>query len=127
MAQRYCFLLRVRPDRMDEYRRRHQAVWPEMLEALWDTGWRNYSLFLHDDGLLVGYVEADDLQASLAAMARTEVNARWQAQMAPFFVGLDGAGPDEGLTLLEEVFNLEDQLRAHRGEPAAPADAGPTP
>ena len=111
VAGRYCFLLRVRPERIDEYRRRHGAVWPEMLEALADTGWRNYSLFLDDDGLLVGYVEADDLQASLAAMARTEVNARWQAEMAPFFVGLEGGRPDEGLVLLEEVFHLEDRLR----------------
>jgi L-rhamnose mutarotase len=43
-------------------------------------------------------------------MARTEVNRRWQAEMAPFFVGLEGGGPDEGLVLLEEVFHLEDQL-----------------
>ena len=112
MARRYCFLLRVRPERMEEYRRRHAAVWPEMLRALAETGWRNYSLFLADDGLLVGYVEADDLQASLEAMARTEVNARWQAEMAPFFMDLDGRGPDEGLVLLEEVFHLEEQLRA---------------
>jgi L-rhamnose mutarotase len=109
MARRHCFLLRVRPERMEEYRRRHAAVWPEMLAALAETGWRNYSLFLSDDGLLVGYVEADDLRASLAAMARTEVNARWQDEMAPFFAGLEG-GPDEGLVLLEEVFHLEDQL-----------------
>ena len=114
MARRYCFLLRVRPERMEEYRRRHAAVWPEMLQALAETGWRNYSLFLADDGLLVGYVEADDLQASLEAMARTEVNARWQAEMAPFFTDLDGRGPDEGLVLLEEVFHLEDQLRSLR-------------
>jgi L-rhamnose mutarotase len=85
-----------------------------MLQALADTGWRNYSLFLADDGLLVGYVEADDLRASLDAMARTEVNARWQAEMAPFFEDLDGRGPDQGLVLLEEVFHLEDQLRARR-------------
>ena len=110
---RYCFLLRVRPERMEEYRRRHERVWPEMLQALADTGWRNYSLFLND-GLLVGYVEADDLGASLAAMARTEVNARWQAEMAPFFVGLEGGGPDEGLVLLDEVFHLEDQLRNYQ-------------
>jgi L-rhamnose mutarotase len=80
VSLRHCFLLRVHPERMDEYRRRHQAVWPEMLEALAEAGWRNYSLFLADDGLLVGYVEADDLEASLAAMARTDVNARWQAR-----------------------------------------------
>jgi len=96
---------------MGEYRRRHAAVWPEMLQALTDHRLADYSLFLGDDGLLVGYVEADDLRASLAAMAPTEVNARWQAEMAPFFVGLEGGGPDEGLALLEEVFHLEDQLR----------------
>jgi L-rhamnose mutarotase len=114
VPRRYCFLLRVRPERLEEYRRRHAAVWPEMLQALAETGWRNYSLFLADDGLLVGYVEADDLQASVEAMARTEVNARWQAEMAPFFMDLDGRGPDEGFVLLEEVFHLEDQLRSPR-------------
>jgi L-rhamnose mutarotase len=107
---RYCFLLQVRPDRLAEYRERHTAVWPEMLQALRDTGWRNYSLFLRDDGLLVGYVEADDLPAAVEAMAATEVNARWQAEMSPYFAGLDGRAPDEGLLLLKEIFNLDDQL-----------------
>ena len=107
---RYCFQLHVRPDRIEEYKARHRAVWPEMLRALKANGWHNYSLFLRPDGLLIGYVEADDLAASQAAMAETDVNQRWQAEMAPFFTGLDGRRPDEGLHLLEEVFHLEDQL-----------------
>ena len=107
---RYCFLLQVRPDRLDEYKERHRTVWPDMLAALRDTGWRNYSLHLRDDGLLVGYVEADDLAAAQRAMAATEVNARWQAEMAPFFAGLDGRPPDEGFLVLEEIFHLEEQL-----------------
>jgi L-rhamnose mutarotase len=107
---RYCFLLQVRPDRLDEYRRRHAAVWPDMLRALRDTGWRNYSLFARPDGLLVGYVEADDLAAAQQAMARTPVNARWQQEMGRYFVGLGGRRPDESLLLLDEVFNLDDQL-----------------
>ncbi|WP_088286490.1 L-rhamnose mutarotase [Kineosporia sp. A_224] len=107
---RYCFLLQVRPDRLEEYAAAHERVWPDMLRALAATGWRNYSLFLRDDGLLVGYVESPDLAAAQAAMAATEVNARWQAEMAGFFVGLDGRGPDEGFLLLREVFNLDDQL-----------------
>jgi L-rhamnose mutarotase len=105
---RYCFQLQVRPDRIAEYVRRHQAVWPEMLDALRATGWRNYSLFLRDDGLLIGYVESDDLAASQAAMAKTDVNARWQAEMAEFFTGIDGRPPDEGFVLLTEVFHLPD-------------------
>ena len=107
---RYCFQLQVRPDRLGEYKERHRAVWPDMLAALRDTGWRNYSLFLRDDGLLIGHVEADDLQAAQAAMAATEVNARWQAEMAPFFADLGGAAPDEGFPVLPEIFHLEDQL-----------------
>lgn len=107
---RYCFLLRVRPDRLDEYRERHRSVWPEMLAALRDTGWRNYSLHLRPDGLVVGYVQADDLSSARAAMAATEVNDRWQAEMAPLFTGLDGRRPDQGFELLEEIFHLEDQL-----------------
>ncbi len=106
---RYCFTLQVRPDLIDEYVERHRAVWSEMLAALAETGWRNYSLFLREDGLLVGYVEADDLAAAQQAMARTEVNTRWQAEMAPYFIDLDGA-PDQGFVTLREVFNLDDQL-----------------
>jgi L-rhamnose mutarotase len=106
---RYCFQLRVRPERMAEYAERHRAVWPEMLAALRDTGWQNYSLFLREDGLLIGYVEVDDLAAAQSAMAATAVNERWQAEMAQFFVDLDGR-PDEGFQLLREIFHLEDQL-----------------
>ncbi len=105
---RYCFQLQVRPERLDEYKERHRAVWPDMLAALRDTGWRNYSLFLRDDGLLIGYVESDDLDAAQAQVAETEVNARWQAAMASLF-GTEGA-PDEAWQRIPEVFHLEDQL-----------------
>lgn len=107
---RYCFTLHVRPDRLAEYRKRHAAVWPDMLHALRDAGWRNYSIFARADGLLIGYVEAEDLAAAQQAMAATEVNARWQAEMSRYFTGLDGRAADEAFALLEEVFNLEDQL-----------------
>jgi L-rhamnose mutarotase len=107
--ERVCFLLRVRPERLEEYRRRHRAVWPEMLDALRTAGWRNYSLFLGEDGLLVGYLETEDFGAALAAMGETGVNARWQAEMAEFFVPGDIAGgsdPQPPLRRLEEVFHL---------------------
>ena len=105
--RRVCFLLKVKADRLEEYRRRHAAVWPEMLEALRETGWQNYSLFLRDDGLLVGYLETEDFEAALRGMAARDVNARWQAEMAPFFERLDGQRPDEAMVRLEEVFHLE--------------------
>ena len=105
--QRVCFLLKVRADRLDEYIERHAAVWPEMLDELQRTGWTNYSLFLREDGLLVGYFETPDLQAALDGMAATEVNERWQAEMAPFFESLDGRRPDEAFATLREVFHLD--------------------
>ncbi|MFE4551852.1 L-rhamnose mutarotase [Streptomyces sp. NPDC056785] len=104
--QRVCFLLKVRADRLDEYRERHAAVWPEMLRALSATGWHNYSLFLREDGVLVGYLETEDFAAARAGMDATDVNARWQAEMAPFFESPDGAAPDEAMTPLAEVFHL---------------------
>jgi L-rhamnose mutarotase len=109
--QRVCFQLQVKPERIDEYKARHAEVWPDMLRALADSGWHNYSLFLRDDGLLIGYVETPSLDEAQAAMAATEVNARWQAEMAEFFVELGDARPDTGFVRLEEVFHLEDQLR----------------
>jgi L-rhamnose mutarotase len=104
--QRVCFLLKVRADRLDEYRARHATVWPEMLGALKATGWHNYSLFLREDGLLVGYLETEDFAAARADMEATDVNARWQAEMAPFFEALDGTRPDEAMKPLTEVFHL---------------------
>jgi len=112
-SQRVCFRLRVKTDRIEEYTARHSAVWIDMLRALHDTGWRNYSLFLGDDGLLIGYFETDDLQAALDGMASREVNARWQAEMSEFFVDLDGSTPDRGFRQLAEVFNLDNQLQGH--------------
>jgi L-rhamnose mutarotase len=104
--QRVCFLLKVRQDRIDEYRQRHAAVWPEMLEALSATGWHNYSLFLREDGLLVGYLETEDFVKAQTAMAAKDVNARWQAEMGEFFEALDGDRPDEAMKPLTEVFHL---------------------
>jgi L-rhamnose mutarotase len=105
--QRVCFLLKVRQDRLEQYREAHERVWPEMLDALRETGWRNYSLFLREDGLLVGYLETDDFEAALDAMDKTDVNARWQAEMAPFFEDLDGGAPDSGMRPLAEIFHLD--------------------
>ena len=104
--ERVCFLLQVKKDRLEEYKERHRAVWPDMLQALRETGWHNYSLFLREDGLLVGYLETPDLKKAVAGMAQREVNSRWQSSMAPFFEDLGGRRPDEGFLRLEEVFHL---------------------
>lgn len=124
--RRICFQQQIHPDRIEEYKRRHAAVWPEMLEALREAGWHNYSLFLRPDGLLIGYVETDSLDAATARMAGYQVNARWQAEMADLFDGIE-VPPDESFVPLEEVFNLEDQLEAARANSAAGRAAAPEP
>lgn len=106
--ERVAFRLKLKADKLDEYVEHHRNVWPEMLEALTQTGWRNYSLFLdRDDATLIGYFETEDLQSALAGMADLDVNARWQAFMADYFVALDGQRPDEGFLRLENVFYLQ--------------------
>src|ERR671932_508093 len=111
--RRACFTPEVRPDRLAEYRRRHAAVAPDMLTALAETGWRDYSLFLRSDGLLVGYLVADDFDAAQAALARTEASRRWEESMAGFFVDMSA----EDKRPLQEVFHLEDQLAVLRPLP----------
>jgi len=108
--QRVCFQLQVDPARLDEYRERHAAVWPDMLRAIADSGRHNYSLFLREDGLLIGYYETDDDEASQRALEADPSTAAWEADMAPFFLSLDGGRPDQGAPRLAQVFHLEDQL-----------------
>jgi L-rhamnose mutarotase len=106
--KRVGFLLKVKQERIEEYRRHHEAVWPEMLEALTRHGWRNYSLFMRDDGTMFGYFEAEDgFQASLDGMATEDVNQRWQRLMEPFFEIPSGSRPDEMRVELEEVFHVD--------------------
>jgi L-rhamnose mutarotase len=105
--ERIGFRLALNPETLDEYVERHKEVWPKMCEALTQTGWHNYSLFLdRSDATLFGYFETPDLQAALSGMAATEINAKWQALMAPYFKELNGKRPDEGFLQLEDIFYL---------------------
>lgn len=78
----FAWVLEVRPGYEEEYKRRHDEIWPEMLDALRHAGIRNYNIFRH--GLtLFGYFETDDLAASQAAISAEPVNTRWGEWMAP--------------------------------------------
>lgn len=106
--RRVGFILKVKADRLEEYKKHHQNVWPDMLAALRAAGWRNYSLFMRDDGTLFGYFETPvDLKTAQESMEKAEVNARWQAMMSPFFEIPPGAHPDQTLVELEEVFHTD--------------------
>jgi L-rhamnose mutarotase len=103
---RIGFVLKVKPQLIAEYRRHHESVWPEMLDALRRTGWHNYSLFIRTDGTLFGYFETDgSFEDALAGMASEPINARWQELMAPYFEGI-GLAADQMMVELEEIFHL---------------------
>jgi L-rhamnose mutarotase len=103
MTQRSAFVLRLRPDKIDEYVEAHRNVWPEMRAALREAGIRNYTIFRHGNEMF-GYFESDDFEAAGAYMAAQEVNARWQDAMAAL---LEERVPDAGPPPLEEIFRLD--------------------
>ncbi len=104
--QRACFLVKVKDDRIQEYLRAHQTVWPAVLAAIRASGLRNYSLFIRPNGMIVGYFEGKDIRDSLRRLAQTEANARWQTHVAPFFEGESGDVAASGPEWLEQYFYL---------------------
>lgn len=115
---RICFQLQIKPELLDEYVARHTPVWPDMLAEIAAAGRRNYSLFLGEGGTLIGYYETDDDAAAQAYLAESPVAARWEAEMARFFAGVEGR-PDQAATPLTQIFHLEDQLAAATATAAA--------
>lgn len=78
----YAWVLEVRPGYEEEYKRRHDEIWPEMVQTLRDAGIRNYSIFRY--GLtLFGYFETDDLEQTVEYLRNSEVNRRWSEWMDP--------------------------------------------
>ena len=105
---RVGFSLKVKKNMLLEYKRRHREVWPEMKSALKRNGWRNYSLFMTEDGFLFGYFETHiSFEKVRTKMSLEEVNTRWQAEMAPFFEIPDNSKPDQMMIELEEVFHVD--------------------
>jgi L-rhamnose mutarotase len=75
--KRVCIMLKVKDSMLAEYKADHKAVWPEMLRALTKTGWHHYSLYMRNDGLLVGYLETPNFEAAVTNMQTEPINATW--------------------------------------------------
>jgi L-rhamnose mutarotase len=103
VTERTAFVLRVRPDKIEEYISAHRDVWPEMLDALRGAGIRNYTIF-RDGATMFGYFEADDLPAAGDYLAQQDVSTRWQDAMAELLME---RVPDGGPPALEEIFRLD--------------------
>jgi len=103
--ERYCFTFKLKPGTEDEYRRRHDEIWPELVEVIRESGVRNYTLFRR--GLdVIGYAECHpDAATAFAKVGETEVNARWQKWFEEVIADrADAAGRDY---TYDEVWHLD--------------------
>ncbi len=101
---RLCFTFEVYEGSEGEYKKRHDEIWPELVDALEASGLRNYSLFRRGTQV-VGYVEGDDIAASFAKVGASEANARWATWFEDTIVNLtDGRGE---LMVMQEVWHLD--------------------
>ena len=106
--QRVAFLIRVKPEKLDEYRQLHNPIWPELAAELKAAGIRNYTLWLHPDGSEFGYLECENWQSSCDYLATSEVHTRWQELMQDYLATpVDSASGGQPVELLERVFLLE--------------------
>jgi L-rhamnose mutarotase len=106
--QRVGLLIKVKPEKLEEYRQIHASVWPELLTELKAAGIRNYSLWLRPDGTEFGYLECDDWQASCDYLAKSAVHDRWQTFMQNYLDSPADAGQGgQPVELLEMSFLME--------------------
>ncbi len=106
--QRYGLVLRVRPEKEQEYRRDHEAVWPEILKIIRNANIRNYSIYLKDDYLFAYYEYAgDDHAADMAKLAAEPKMREWWDIMEPMQDPLPTRKEGEWWAEMEEVFHTD--------------------
>ena len=104
---RYGMLNKIKKDKIEEYRKAHEKIWPEMLKALSDSGFKNYSIFTRNDGTLFSYFEHKNLSEGMKMLFEKEVNTKWQKYMDNYFIKKDKkiSGPE--YEELKEVFHMD--------------------
>ena len=110
---RYGSVVELRADKVDEYRRLHRDIWPDVAEKIKECNIRNYSIYLHrfDDGryYLFSYFEycGNDFTADMAEMAADDATQRWWACCKPCHVPLANRRDGEWWASMEEVFHQD--------------------
>lgn len=106
--RRFGSVIRVRPEKLEEYKRLHAAVWPEVSDMIKRCGIRNYSIYVKD-GYLFSYFEYadDDYEADMAKMAADPATQRWWDVCKPCQEPLDSRKPGEWWADMEELFHLD--------------------
>lgn len=107
--QRVGFLIRVKPEKLEEYKQHHAPIWPELVAELRAAGMRNYSLWLDASGIEFGYLECDDWAAVCSYLADSPIHARWQERMRNYLeTGTDDGQGGQPVKMLEHVFQLDE-------------------
>lgn len=113
VMKRYGMVIGIRPEKLEEYRRLHAAVWPDVLRMIEACHIRNYSIYLRqlDDGqhYLFSYFEyvGSDFAADMARMAADPTTQRWWALCKPCQKPLAHRGSEEWWAGMEEVFHAD--------------------
>jgi len=107
-VKRFGSVIRVRPEKLDEYRRLHASVWPGVLETIRNCNIRNYSIF-YRDGMLFSYYEyiGDDFDGDVARMKQDPVTQEWWKLTDPCQHPVETAGPGDWWAPMAEVFHAE--------------------
>lgn len=103
---RHGSVIRVRPEKLEEYKRLHANAWSGVLRMIYDCNIRNYSIY-HHDGLLFSYFEyiGDDYEADMAKMAADPTTQEWWAVCKPCHDPLPTRAEGEWWAQMEEVFH----------------------
>ncbi|MCY3606791.1 MAG: L-rhamnose mutarotase [Gammaproteobacteria bacterium] len=108
--QRMGWIIRIRPEKIAEYKALHANAWPGVLERIRQCSIRNYSIFLREpENLLFGYFEyhGNDFEADMARMDRDEETRRWWKLTDPCQEGLETRAEGEWWAAMEEVFHCD--------------------
>jgi len=104
--KRYGSVIKVVPEKLEEYKQLHAAVWPGVLEMIHKCNIRNYSIY-YKDGYLFSYYEysGDDYIADMARMAADPETQRWWSVCEPCQQPLETRASGEWWAIMEEVFH----------------------
>jgi len=108
--QRMAWVIRLKPEMKQEYRKLHADAWPSILRQITACNIRNYSIYLREpENLLFGVFEyhGNDFEGDMKAMAADPNTVRWWELTDPCQVPLDSAKPGEWWVPLEEIFRLD--------------------
>ena len=106
--KRYGMVLKVRPEKFEEYKRLHADVWPDVLRMIQQCNIRNYSIY-HKDGYLFSFFEytGKDYEGDMAKMAADPVTQKWWEHCQPCQEPLETRKEGEWWAEMEEVFHLD--------------------